>query len=263
MTQPEEIRALRTKYGLTQGELSKLLGWGAATLSRYENGALQDEAHEKVLRLATDPRNLLKLIQESPGVLSETKCNRLVEQLRTAEEEACSFPKIYEDRFGRYQADALSGYRKLDLSKLFDAILFFCKEPVFKTVLNKLLFYADFKHFKEYKISITGARYARVPYGPAPDKWDHYYAFLKDEELLSVDEVFYKEDVGGEKLTAETPPDLNRFSEDELGTLMFVKRYFRGWKAKQISDFSHNEKGYLETPTGRLISYSHADDLQI
>src|SRR4030042_5997708 len=63
MTQPEEIHDLRKRYGLTQNEMSRLLGWGGATLSRYENGALQDETHEKALRLAMDPRNLLKLME--------------------------------------------------------------------------------------------------------------------------------------------------------------------------------------------------------
>lgn len=54
MMQPGEIRNLRKRYGLTQREMSNLLGWGGATLSRYENGALQDETHEKTLRLAID-----------------------------------------------------------------------------------------------------------------------------------------------------------------------------------------------------------------
>lgn len=51
MLQPEQIRDWRKQYGLTQKELGQLLGWGGVTLSRYENGALQVEAHEKILRL--------------------------------------------------------------------------------------------------------------------------------------------------------------------------------------------------------------------
>ena len=66
MTQPEAIRAIRKKYGLTQGELARLLGWGIATLSRYENGALQSSAHDRILALAMEPRNLLKLVDDIP-----------------------------------------------------------------------------------------------------------------------------------------------------------------------------------------------------
>jgi putative zinc finger/helix-turn-helix YgiT family protein len=43
MLQPEEIREFRLRHGLTQQELSDLLGIGVATLNLYENGALQEE----------------------------------------------------------------------------------------------------------------------------------------------------------------------------------------------------------------------------
>lgn len=98
MMQPEEIRSLRKRYGLTQKEMSNLLGWGGATLSCYENGALQDETHEKPLRLAMEPRNLLKLIEETPSALAEEKRARLIKELRAKKEEAFSFERIYEER---------------------------------------------------------------------------------------------------------------------------------------------------------------------
>ena len=84
MMQPEEILESRKKFGLTRNEMSRLLGWGRATLSRYENGALQDETHEKALRLAMEPRNLLKLIEATPDVLPEEKKDRLIKKLRAA-----------------------------------------------------------------------------------------------------------------------------------------------------------------------------------
>lgn len=263
MIQPEEIKALRKRYGLTQNEMSRLLGWGGATLSRYENGALQDDAHEKTLRLAAEPRNLLRLIEESPNTLPEEKRHRLMEQLRSEEEEAYSFERIYEERFGKYEADEFSGYHRLDLAKLVNAILFFCKEGIWKTFLNKLLFYADFKHCKEYTVSITGAQYAHLPYGPAPDNWNHYLALLIEEGGLRVEEEYYAEDVIGERLVAEGKPDLALFSDTELKILASIKEHFKDWSAKKISDFSHDEKGYIETPNSKLISYTYAKDLQI
>ena len=47
MIQPEQLKSWRKSMGLTQKELSDVLGWGGATLSRYENGALQTDSHEK------------------------------------------------------------------------------------------------------------------------------------------------------------------------------------------------------------------------
>jgi putative zinc finger/helix-turn-helix YgiT family protein len=262
MMQPEEVRDFRKRFGLTQNEMSRLLGWGGATLSRYENGALQDETHEKALRLAMDPRNLLKLIEEAPDALSEEKRNRLINELKAAEEEACSLEMIYEERFGKYEANELSGYRRFDLGKLFNAILYFCKGGVLKTKLNKLLFYADFMHFKDYAVSITGARYAHIPFGPAPDKYALYFATLLENGAIKVEEDIIG-DFLGEEFISVKEPDLSSFSDSELKILATVKEYFKDFTAKRITDFSHDEKGYKETATGDTISYEYANELKL
>lgn len=51
LLQPDEIRLFRIEHRLTQKEFSHLLGIGIATLNRYENGALQSEAHDRVIKL--------------------------------------------------------------------------------------------------------------------------------------------------------------------------------------------------------------------
>lgn len=263
MMQPEEIREFRKKFGLTQYETNRLLGWGGATLSRYENGALQDETHEKALRLAMEPRNLLKLIETTPDVLPEEKRGRLINELRAAEEETCSLERVYEERFGKYEANELSGYRKLDLAKLFNTILYFCKGGVFKTKLNKLLFYADFKHFKDYTVSITGARYAHIPFGPAPEKYSLYLATLLENGVIGVAEHEFSEQVVGEEFFPVKEPDLFLFSDSELKILSTVKEYFKDFNSKKITDFSHDEKAYKETAPGDKISYEYASDLKL
>ena len=73
MVQPIQIRNLRKIYNLTQKELSDLLGFGDVTLSRYENGALQDETHDTLLRLALDPKNLISLIKERSQAFYQKK----------------------------------------------------------------------------------------------------------------------------------------------------------------------------------------------
>ncbi len=265
MLQPEEIRGFREQNGLTQGELGKILGWGAITLSRYENGALQTEAHEKAFRLAMEPHNLLRLLEEAPeGAVDERKKARIVHGIRAMEEETCTLERIYADRFGRYEPDEFSGYRKLDLEKLLNAIIYFCKGGVLKTKLNKLLFYADFKHFKEYAVSITGVRYARLPFGPVPDRYEYYFAALiHEEKAIKMDEVIYPDGHYGEEFSAELEPKLSAFTDSELKILATVKEFFRDFNAKRISEFSHEEAGYQNTATGQLISYEFADGLKV
>jgi putative zinc finger/helix-turn-helix YgiT family protein len=265
MLQPKKIRALREQYGLTQQEMSNLLGWGGATLSRYENGALQDEAHETILRLIQEPHNLLELIEQKPDALDEKKRVRTIACLKEISNGwEKSFTTIYENIFGSHEADKYSGYNTLDISKLFNSMVFFCKDTdVPKTKLNKLMFYADFKHFKDYAISITGVQYAHLPFGPAPDNFQLYVAALHDEEKsVSIEERHFN-DYSGEYLRAIKEPVLSMFSTTELKILAMVKEYFAGFSAKKISVLSHQEKGYQDTRDGELISYDYAQYLSI
>ncbi len=262
MLQPEHIREWRKRYGLTQKEVGQLLGWGDVTLSRYETGALQVDAHERMLRLAMEPHNLMKLIEESPEALSEDKRKRLLEELHAADSESCSFERLFEERFAYYSPDEYSGFRKLDARKLFNAILFFSVGGQLKTKLNKLLFYADFKHFKEYAVSITGTRYVHLQYGPVPDNYEYYFAELERERVLSVEEEilgYYT----GFKCVASVEPDLAAFEQSERDVLELILSYFQRFGSAEIMKFSHEEAGYVSTSDREVISYLYAQDLKI
>ena len=84
MVQPETIAQFRKTLGLTQRELAALLGFGDATLSRYENGALQDDAHDRLLRLIMKPGNLLDQMEHTPDALPAEKRTRIERMLKKA-----------------------------------------------------------------------------------------------------------------------------------------------------------------------------------
>jgi putative zinc finger/helix-turn-helix YgiT family protein len=262
MMQPAEIKAFRKKYGLTQAELSKLLGWGPVTLSRYENGALQDDVHDKMLRLAMNPENIMQLIEETPDALPEERRRRLLDALQKERELAMTPERICEERFLRYDLDEYSGYRRLDVAKLFNVILYFCKDGDFKTRINKLLFYADFLHFRHYAASITGARYAHATFGPVPDKYATLLAILVENGSLMPEEFMCSDEITGEKLMAAKNPDFTLFSDSEIKVLATVRERFKEFSSRKIMEYSHNEAGYKETAQGQFISYKYADRLQ-
>jgi len=79
---PGEIRELRERYGLSQRALAQLLGWGEVTVNRYENGALQNRAHDTVLRLIADPQNLARVLQMSASHLPQTALHALQDRLQ-------------------------------------------------------------------------------------------------------------------------------------------------------------------------------------
>jgi putative zinc finger/helix-turn-helix YgiT family protein len=67
---PEEIKTIRDRLGMTQGEFAALTGIGEATLSRWERARqLQNRALDRYLRLLSENADNVKLLQE---IASET-----------------------------------------------------------------------------------------------------------------------------------------------------------------------------------------------
>jgi putative zinc finger/helix-turn-helix YgiT family protein len=52
---PEELVALRTRYGASQKAFSIILGFGELTMNSYENGATPDSTNRLLLKLAAKP----------------------------------------------------------------------------------------------------------------------------------------------------------------------------------------------------------------
>ncbi|MDD4036661.1 MAG: DUF4065 domain-containing protein [Bacilli bacterium] len=58
----QEIKNIRKKYGMTQKEYATSIGVGEITVHRFENGAIQTESVDAVMRLSDDPDNMCKLL---------------------------------------------------------------------------------------------------------------------------------------------------------------------------------------------------------
>jgi len=261
--QPEDIKALREEYGLTQGELAQILGFGAVTLSRYETGALQTAANDRMLQMARDPRAFWSILNRlgHREPLNPRRLRRLREKLRETISSGLAIDPILEAALN-YQADDRSGHRKFHLEKFVNTILFFCKTPQWKTSINKFLFYADFKCFRDYGHSITGARYANAPFGPCPDMFEDLFIWLAKRENVEITEDSGR-DYAGERIRASTEPDMSVFSADESRVLAETKRSLGKKYAKTLSELSHGERGYTETESGQLISYRYAQFIRI
>ena len=113
LLQPEDIRHWREQYGLTQQELSALLGWKEITLSKYENGALQEESQDTLLKFALEPINLLQLIKRKPEAVNLDKRATLIEQLSSNQSLAKHLEYLYAV-WGSGPLEKISGNRPLD-----------------------------------------------------------------------------------------------------------------------------------------------------
>ena len=262
MVQPEEIRDFRHHFHLTQKELSNLIGCGIATISRYERGSLQEEVHDNSLRFVLDPINLKSVVTQSKDIFTEKRKREILGIINKELPEGVTLKRFIVSNIENYEPYIESGYRKYTMDKFANVVKYFCKTGETTTKLCKLLFYADFKHFKEYTVSITGTRYAHIPFGPAPDNYDLLFAMLRRIGDIRSEEIHYP-NYSGENILANTDPNLNLFSNKELKTIINVKDFFDNYDAKKISEFSHKEEGYQKTEMGDIISYEYADHLQI
>ncbi len=76
---PDQIKQIREQYGLSQRGFARLLNWGDKTIRRYEDGSIQDKAHNSVLLFLKDPENMESYLSENETPLSEKQKNKLLE----------------------------------------------------------------------------------------------------------------------------------------------------------------------------------------
>lgn len=264
LLKPDQIRAFRATFDLTQRELARILGWGLATLSRYENGAIQDEAHDRALRMIMRPQTLLAELTERPAALTSARLEQVLDRLRSRPYRQAAYDSYIRDYVGAHAPDLSSGYRPFDPSRFKAMVLHFCKSPgVPRTKLNKLLWYADFLAFRQNTTSISGARYAHLPHGPAPDDYDTLFAWLSGADGALRLEEATSGTLDWEVLVANESPDYGQFSNSELALLAQVAERFKDAAAREVSELSHKEAGYEQTRDGEIISYAFAERMRV
>jgi len=256
----KDIVEIRNKYGLSQRGLSRLLKWGDKTIFRYENGSIQDTSHNFVLESLKDEKNMLEYLRTNKDIVDEKLVDNI---LKNIESNVSINDFDYEDLFN-YEPSEYSGYKRFDYKKACDMIRFFVDKfgKIQSTKLLKLMSYSDMLYFKENAISISGIRYKHYTYGPIPENHDlilhnmienrilkESFEFLNDYEYH-----YYMNNANDCKLS---------LNKEELEVLEYIYNKFKDFGSKEISDYSHNERGYKETNTNEYISYSYANDMEL
>lgn len=67
---PSEIKAIRLRYNLSQAAFAKFLGFGEKTITRYENGAIQDVCHDNLIRLMDSLDSFALIWEERKDILN-------------------------------------------------------------------------------------------------------------------------------------------------------------------------------------------------
>ena len=261
----DEIVAIRENYGLSQVDLARLLGWGEATISRYESKAIQDEAYDTMLRLIMDnPLIALEFLKKNASKFSDLKRveirAKIVENLDSYGKEYLT-RQAFEGEYADFEelSDA-NGFTVLDVDKI-EAIISYIAEEVsnlFKVKLMKMLWYVDSLSYKRNGYAMTGMVYRHNTMGALPV--GHYSLMnlenlnIQEEESFNYDSMLHIYPTNG--------MDYSVLSEDEKKIIDKVIKKFKNYKAKDIVEYMHEEKAYIETKPGDIIPFSLAKEIR-
>lgn len=262
---PNEIKQIREQYGLSQRSFAKLLNWGDKTIHRYENGSIQDKAHNSLLLFLKEPKNMQMYLAENEIVLEERQQKKLfkaIENLKQNSEQSAG-KKLIAQLFSNIPSIE-NGFQVFDYEKLCAMVLFFTlrSRNLLKTKLLKLLNYSDMVYYREKSISISGTSYIHLPYGPVPQNFDILFGMMTADHIVHLEITF---DNGYEKHQVIPECDLPQhvLSRDELEVMEHIFKKFENFGSVEISEYSHREKGYRSTKQGEIISYSYAKDITL
>ncbi len=260
---PEQVKALREYYGVSQRSMSALMGFGVNQYRSYEDGEIPSLSNAKLIGLARDARNFRELVLERKGAMKERELADLLRRVdqRLVVPDNANLAVLNAVWNPMEIPNQFTGYRMPNFDKFAQMVLFFFDKinHLYTVRLNKLLFYADFGHFKKTGYSISGARYCAIPMGPVPDEYRILNDLLVQQGYL---EQVYAER-GEEMFEAFQPPsgrraDTSVFQASELEVLNLTVEHFQFVKTASLIDRSHEESGWIDNvATKSPISYQH------
>ena len=234
-----EIKEIRKKYEMNQKEYALAIGVGEVTVNRFENGAIQTEATDAIMRLSEDPDNMYNLLVKNQINIPENiydvflkRVNelRLLKSHRIAEynEEKISclefntidINDVADNVIEKYnkQYELLNEQYKVDTN---------C-EYITPLKLQKLLYYIQGMALCIYgKPAFINKIYA-WSYGPV------------------VDEIYHKYKTKGKRPIA-TPKNINKISEGLSSVIDIVIEGYGKYNAGSLIDLTHEETPWKDT----------------
>lgn len=260
-----EIMEIRENYGLSQVDLARLLGWGEATISRYESKAIQDEAYDTMLRLIKDnPLKALEFLKKNSDKFMPLKKmaikEKIVEKLASYGKEFLT-RQTFEGEYADFEEPSDSnGYTTLDIDKMEVVVSYLAEymSNLYKVKLMKSLWYSDALSYKRTGKAMTGLVYRHDAMGALPIG---HYSLMNLENLNIKEEMSYNYNSMLHVYPSEKA-DYSILSGEEKDILDAVIEKFKNYKASEIVEYMHEERAYNETSNGDIIPFSLAKEIR-
>ena len=149
-----------------------------------------------------------------------------------------------------------------DESKFRELVLYISEksagDPRFGAVkLNKILYFSDFEAYRRLGRSITGATYRKLSEGPAPREMLPQRSVMLDSGDISMEHRPYFAGVQ-QRVVTQRGPKVDLFSAEELTVVDETIEALWHMTAREASDFSHRELGWIAAASGEDIPYETA-----
>lgn len=154
------------------------------------------------------------------------------------------------------------GYREFSPDRLAAMMGYLAGKGIelYKTKLNKLLFYADLSGFHLTGRGLSGAQYVNLPYGPVPDRFEEMIDHAVDKGMIESAGVTGKEPTVRVIKQGAHLPDI--LDDTDRRILDWITETYGYLSTAEITDLSHEEKAYKNTRGGERIAYAYAKFLK-
>ncbi|MEG0670718.1 type II toxin-antitoxin system antitoxin SocA domain-containing protein [Clostridium sp.] len=216
----DEIQKIIDKYDIKKRPLSKLLGWGETTITRYLDGSLPTREYSDKLKLILNNVNEMeKLLENNKSSITEVtyrKCNEAIGRIKSDEkaitinEEKTDEEKIFI--VTKYLISKCGDITPLALQKL----LYYC-QAFCKIFSGEYLFENDCQ------------------------AWVHGPVFV---------DVYNKYSIFGRNVIDVIVDEINLDNQDEEEVVECVAKYFGRYSGRTLEEMTHMERPWRETRRG-------------
>ena len=247
-----EIKEIRNKYDLSQRDFAVSLGLGEVTITRYESKTVQDIAQDKLIRESSNPLKFIEYLKLNKDKFIEINGEKKYKELYS---KCIELGNRIDFVINQYNLED-RGNEEFSNNK-FKSVLKYIKSKrkiLTKTVLAKLLWYIDFLSYKINKKSMTGLVYMSMPYGAYPKQYDK----LLSDENIKIEESWLNEHVC---YFIKDIDCIQKLNDGEVEIIDFILNKFKDFNSKQLVDYMHKEKAYIETNKFEVIPYFYSSEI--
>ncbi len=259
----EEIIDIRKRYTIPATAMSNLLGFGVNMYAKYEKGEIPVPSNGTNIALAASPVAMKSFIERCTDI-DPKHLAKIESAIASMLSEKADPMDIYLQSVIKPTPSIRTGYVRFSKEKLFEMMSFFAGtvQP-FKVKLNKLLWYADFLHFKLHNRGISGLQYQALPMGPVPTEYQTLFDMARHSQSVQIDKYEFNTNSVGEQFVQCREFNPTVFRETELSVLKHVTEVFRSTSTARIQEISHEENGWIDNESNRdVITYDYAYELK-